>query len=282
MRAAVAHGNSVRTTSGLEPLEGRLRSFRKERGWTPCAGRDSGNRDADPPRPADLTSFDPPLPHCPGSRPALARSVVDLRRGPLRRTRPRGLSLALVIPATAARGRACRTREGVRARTASSPTGNGGESLAPVCRWCFRPGETVHAARSRTMMGKATPLTGAGTRSGPGPRPGAPPRYPGVGRGGTLVSRSSPVRSTRVAGRALRRQFAAAEVVQHSSAIAHWRTIGDRSSSAIVTDGVDDDAELENQVLARGRSIAREPRRIREQGRGGRDGGALRLPSTTG
>ena len=192
MRAAVAHGNSVRTTSGLEPLEGRLRSFRKERGWTPCAGRDSGNRDADPPRPADLTSFDPPLPHCPGSRPALARSVVDLRRGPLRRTRPRGLSLALVIPATAARGRACRTREGVRARTASSPTGNGGESLAPVCRWCFRPGETVHAARSRTMMGKATPLTGAGTRSGPGPRPGAPPRYPGVGRGGALVSRSSP------------------------------------------------------------------------------------------
>ena len=77
--------------------------------------------------------------------------------------------------------------------------------------------------------------------------------------------------TTLATGRVLLRQSAAIDVIQHGfagCAQTHHRRWVD-PQPAIVTDGVDHDAELENQVLAPGRGIARELRHIREQARDG-------------
>ena len=154
---------------GLEAMDGRLRSFSKERGWTPRAGRDRGTGTWMLPVRLALTSFDHPTCTAPGLQTS-SRAIerIDARRG-LSQGRGRGPWTWRWLRPLRWRGAVCcRTGEGVRTQRILPPAGHGRLEAGadpPMVLPCRR---AAARARSRTTM-KRHALDGGEPEPAPGP-----------------------------------------------------------------------------------------------------------------
>lgn len=159
-------------------MDGRLRSFRKERGWPPSGGQRQGNRDAAPIRLADATSMKPPA-TAPGYRSALARPAIDVSEVRLPWTRPE-TGIGTAFAAMVRRDRFCREGAWIRSLT-HPPTGEPGERLGVVLPRVSAPRRATGRARPLGHEEAMVQRRGRLDRSPSRACPGAPPRHSALG-----------------------------------------------------------------------------------------------------